>query len=290
MTSRTQARGVSAFVELTKPAITGLSVFMAMGGYALAGGRFGFDALVAMAGTAMMVASANVLNMYVERESDRLMTRTAVRPLPEGRISAVSALIFGLVLGGGAVLVLSVFVNLITAVVGGLALASYVCVYTPMKRHFPMALVVGAVPGAAPPLMGWAAATGRLDSPAWMLFAILFLWQIPHFIAIGIYRSAEYERAGIRILSLVRGDRVARLHAIAYATALIPVSLSLWITGVASWLYAVVALGIGLWFWSLTLRGLVESTRHLWARRLFLSSLYYLPALMLGLALDRMLM
>ncbi len=290
MSASAQSTRFSTFVELTKPSITGLSVFMAAGGYLLAGGQLGFPIVVAMGGIALVVAAANVLNMYLERDSDRLMKRTVSRPLPAGRMSPGVALAYGLVLCVGSLLFLGVYVNPVTAALGGAALVLYVLIYTPLKRRSPLALVVGAVPGAAPPLMGCTAATGDIQTSGGILFLILFLWQIPHFIAIGLYRSGEYERAGIRIVSLVRGERVARLHAIAYATALVPVSLSLCMVGSASWLYAAVALAIGLWFWSLTLKGMAQGSGPGWARKLFVSSLYYLPTLMVGLALDRMLL
>jgi protoheme IX farnesyltransferase len=276
----------SDLVALGKPSITGMNVLMALGGIALAGVEMAWSAIaLAAVGTALAVASANALNMVWEREGDKLMARTADRPLPQGRLSPRVAVVYGVAAGVGGVAMLAA-VNTITAALGLFALLSYVLVYTPMKRKSPLSLVVGAVPGAIPPLMGWTAATGRIDLPGLVLFGILLVWQLPHFIAIALYRKPDYARAGIRTVPVVRGDKVAKAQAIAWSTALVPLSLMLVPLEVASWLYGAIALGLGGWFLMWSLRGLEADAGAPWARKFFLASLVYLPALTLALALD----
>lgn len=275
------------YVALVKPRITLMSVLMAAGGYALAtrAGEWG-GAVWALIGTALAVGSANALNMVIERESDALMTRTANRPLPAGRMKAAPAVIFGIVMGIAALAVLLLKTNLLTAALGAFALLGYVLVYTPLKRRTPLALLIGAVPGAMPPLMGWTAATGQPDLPGLALFMILLVWQIPHFLAIGLYRKEEYARAGIRIVPIVRGDQAAKIQSLAYTTALVPVSLCLVPLNAAGWLYFAVAAALGAWFLSMSARGLSPAAGPVWARKFFLVSLAYLPMLVLGLLAD----
>jgi protoheme IX farnesyltransferase len=182
--------------------------------------------------------------------------------------------------------VLTALVNPLTALLGGFALLSYVLVYTPLKRRTPLALIIGAVPGAMPPLMGWTAAQGALEGPGLALFLILLVWQIPHFLAISLYNKGDYARAGIKVVPVVRGDRNAKLQAVAYATALIPVSLMLVPMGVAGVLYGVVAMALGVWFLAVGVQGLRPEMGVKWARGFFRVSLVYLPGLVLGLVLD----
>jgi protoheme IX farnesyltransferase len=282
-TSRTENR----YIVLTKPTITALSVLMAAGGLVLAPVKLNLlTAVLALLGTAFAVASANVLNMYLERETDGLMKRTRSRPLPSGRMNPNAALGFGIGLGVAAMLLLAIGVNVITAVLGCFALLAYVFVYTPLKRKTPLALIIGAVPGAIPPLMGWTAATGEISAPGLVLFAILLLWQLPHFLAIAMYSKADYARAGILTVPVVRGDRVARLQALAYATMLVPVSLLLVPLGVAGWLYFSVASAVGVWFALKGFRGFTPAAGTRWARQFFFASLIYLPVLTAGLMLD----
>jgi protoheme IX farnesyltransferase len=278
---------LSDLIVLTKPTITAQCALMVIGGLWLAPDKVGLlVASMAVLGTSLAVASANALNMVLERDGDRHMTRTKNRPLPTGRMRTETALVFGLALGALSMALLGAFVNGLTALLGALALASYVLVYTPLKRRTPLALLIGAFPGAAPPLMGWTAATGGLEAPGLVLFAILLLWQMPHFLAISMYRKKEYAEAGIRVVPVVRGDAIAKAQAIAYATALVPVSLLLVPLGVAGWLYAAVALAGGLWLLGLSVHGLRVPRTAKWARDLFLATLVYLPALTVALIVD----
>ena len=191
----TQQPSLKDIVALGKPSIAAMSMFMAAAGYLLAGAGPLAVSLYALIGTALVVASANALNMYLERESDALMSRTKTRPLPDGRMAPFWALFWGIIWGVAGLLVLWFGVNVMTTALAAASLFVYVLVYTPMKSRSHWALVVGAFPGAAPPLMGWTASTGGLEAPGLLLFGVLFIWQVPHFVAISLYRKVEYENA-----------------------------------------------------------------------------------------------
>lgn len=280
---------------LTKPGVTRLCLVTTAGGFFLAeasrppeqnlGWLIG---LVAMVGVALAVGGANAFNMWLERDTDRLMSRTRRRPLPAGRLSPRAAVRFAWGLSLASVLILAAFTNLLTAALAALAIASYVMVYTPLKYRTPLALVIGALPGAMPPLLGWTASTGELSAPGLVLFGILFIWQIPHFLAIALYRKQEYARAGIRVVPLVRGDAIAKIQAVAWATLLVPVSLMLAPLGVAGGIYLLFAALLGAAFLGWSFTGLDDKAGARWARGYFLASLAYLPALTLALVLDVM--
>jgi len=285
---------VRDYLALTKPAINRMCLLMTAGGMLLApraaSGSFAVglgQALLALLGTALAVASANTFNMCFERDTDGLMHRTKDRPLAAGRISEVGALIFGAALAVLSLLVLALATNLATTLIGTLAILVYVGLYTPLKYKAPLALVVGAVPGAVPPLMGWTAVTGSLDAPGLMLFAVLFVWQMPHFIAIAVVRRRDYALAGIRTVPAVRGLRVAKRQALAWSLLLLPTSLTLCVTGVAGPVYGVVAAIAGLAFLVIAAQGARDQgAENRSAQRLFLASLIYLPVLIAGLAVD----
>jgi protoheme IX farnesyltransferase len=274
-------------VALTKPRITLMVLLTAAGGMWLAPGSLSLGSVLVFLGAlAATVGSANALNCWLERDVDALMRRTASRPLPSQRLAPRPALAFSIVLGVVAVPLLAVAVNPLTGLLGAIALVSYVLVYTPMKQISPAALLVGAVPGAMPPLMGWTAMTGRVDLPGLVLFGMLFIWQLPHFIAIATFRKDEYARAGLKVLPWVRGDRVARVHAIAWAALLVPVSLALVPLGVAGWGYAVVTGVMGAAYLVQASRRPAEGGEARWAKRLFLTSLVYLPVVIAVLMID----
>jgi len=274
-------------VALTKPRVTALVMITTAGGMWLAPGSPGVGALwAAVLGTAFIVGSANALNCWIERDLDRLMKRTANRPLPAGRLQPRVALGFGIALAVMAIPILAFLVNPLTALVGASALVTYVAIYTPMKQRSPAALLVGAVPGALPPLMGWTAITGRIDTPAIVLFGILFLWQLPHFIAISLFRKRDYSNAGMKVLPAVRGDAVAKRHAIFWAAALLPVSLLLVPLGVAGNAYLVIASVFGVGYLGMSLRGLRKEAGPKWARKLFIFSILYLTVVFAALMID----
>jgi len=290
------AAWVADLVALTKPRINVMVLVTALGGIFLAPTRPSATVIFfALLGTALVVGSANTLNCWLERDVDKYMTRTKNRPLPAGRLSANTALVWGLLLGAISVPLLALSVNALTAVLAAIALVSYVAVYTPLKQVSTTALLVGAVPGAMPPLMGWTAATNELSAAGLVLFGILFLWQLPHFLAIAMFREAEYTRAGIKVVPAIRGPEATRWQAIAWALALVPVSLLLPPLGIAGAIYGATALlagGAFVWFCVKSFRAYAaenvsDATMHArWGRKVFVASLVYLPALFVGLALD----
>jgi len=274
-------------LELTKPRITVLEVTMMLGGLALAPVRASWPTIVGVAvGTALVVAAANALNMFMERDSDRHMDRTRNRPLPAGRLAPSVALVLSIVFVLTSMVLLWLAVNPLTAILGALGFASYCFVYTPLKRVSTLALPIGALPGAIPALMGWTAATGSIGAAGLAYTGILFFWQIPHFLAIAMYRKDEYAKADLMVLPNVKGDKAARFQMVAYTVVLVAVSLSLVFVGTAGWLYFVVAAVLGAWFLSLTVVGSQTDNVAVWGRKIFLASLIYLPVLALGLVVD----
>lgn len=278
---------VSDAVSLTKPRLTSLVLCTTTGGIGLAGGRiFSLHTLLTLVGTTLAVAGAHTLNCWMERDLDGAMDRTRNRPLPAGRFDPRVALVLGVLYSLASLPVLFMGVNPLTGLLGATALASYVLLYTPMKTRSPAALYVGAIPGALPPLMGWTAVTNRLDVAGVVLFAILFVWQLPHFLAIAIHRKDDYARAGIKTLPIVRGDAVASRHVALWVLALVPVTLALVPLGVAHWLYGAAALGLGAWFIAVSIKGLRGPTDGPWARKVFLTSLVHLTGLFVALMID----
>lgn len=275
--------------ELTKPRITGLVAVTAAMGFVL-GSSASVDWMVCawtVVGTALVSAGASAFNHHGERRIDALMVRTRDRPLPAGRLQPWSAVALGLAASAAGILILGWQANTLAALLGAVALVCYVWVYTPLKRVSHLSTLVGAVPGALPPMMGWAAASGELEPGAWVLFAILFLWQLPHFMAIAWMCRNDYARAGLPMLPVVEPDgRSTARQAVLYAAALVPVSLLPTVLGVTGSVY----LGVGL-FLSLALLGtavgFARSVEERTAKRLLLASVVYLPALCLGLVLDR---
>jgi heme o synthase len=277
-------------VALTKPGVTRMCVLTTAGGLVLAPGSVGWGTTVcALLGSAFAVGGANAANMYWERDADAKMSRTCRRPLPAGRLAPGAALAFAVGLSLVAAVVLALGVNLLTAALAVVAILLYVFLYTPLKYRTPAALVIGAVPGAVPPLLGWTAVTGSIDPGGVVLFGILLVWQIPHFLAISLYRKQEYARAGIKVVPLVRGDAVAKIQATAWALVLVPLSLMLTPLGVAGGFYLTCALLLGMAFAGWAFTGLDSRAGARWARGYFVASLVYLPALTAALALDAVL-
>lgn len=281
------AERVRLFVELTKPRITLMVLVSACGGALLAPAALPADRLalllVVLAG---VVGAANALNCWLERDSDRLMARTADRPLPTRRLASHSGLLFGLALAIVSVPLLGVAVNPLTGALGALALLSYVAVYTPLKRISPLALHVGAVPGALPPLMGWTAATGSIEVPGLTLFLVMFFWQLPHFSAIAMFRRDEYARANLQVVTLRWTDRLTRAHALATTALLTPLSLVLYTEGVVGIAYACAATGLGLWFLAVGVWVWRPVHNKAGARKFFFASLVYLTGLFAALVID----
>jgi len=254
-------------------------------------------AFAGVLGASLAVAGASALNMWLERAKDPLMARTRARPLalPEAsrRLSSRTALGFAVGLCLLSLAVLWRYTNPLTAILAAWAIVGYALVYTPLKYRTPLALVIGAVPGAAPPLLGWTAVTGDIDPGGLALFAILFVWQMPHFLAITLFRQADFARAGIQCVPVVRGEFVTCVQAVLWSALLVPISLLPTVIGLTGWLYGGVALALSLAFFACACTGLrgfssapsgAASIR--WARRFFFASLLYLPALIAALVVD----
>lgn len=276
---------VLAVVELAKPRILLMILLTAMVGFIAAAGGATVSMLHMLAGVALLGAGVGALNQYFERESDRMMRRTERRPLPSGRVKPRVAMLFGAVTSIAGVGYLLLFANLLTGLLAVLTLVSYVFVYTPLKSRTPMSTVVGAFPGAMPPVIGWVAVTDRLTVEPAVLFAIMFLWQFPHFLAIGWIYKEDYARAGIKMLPVVDPEgKVTGRQMLVNALALIPVSVMPTALGIAGKTYFFVALVLGLFYLYFSYRAAVlKTTRQ--ARRLLQASLVYLPILFLMLLL-----
>ena len=278
------------FYELTKPRMNFLVVVTTMVGFYMATrGTFADWALLVhtLVGTALSAAGASVLNQYVERGPDALMRRTANRPLPAGRVAPVEALTFGVLLSAGGTLYLATLVNALTATLGVVTIASYVFLYTPLKRRTTLCTVVGAVPGAIPPMMGWSAATNSLPAEAWALFGILFFWQMPHFLAIAILYRDDYAAGGFKMLPVVDEGLVATgRQMVLYGLALIPVTLMPVGLRMGGVVYFAAAVVFGLVFLGFGALCAARKTR-VDARRMFFASIVYLPLLLAALMLDK---
>lgn len=289
--SRDAGATVHAFWQLTKPGVTRLVMVTMLCGALLAPARIDWLRLcVALFSTALVVAGANALNMYLERESDRAMERTRGRPLPSGRLQPEAAFWFGMMLGGVGYAGLGMAVNPTAALLAAIALLSYVLVYTPLKRVTPLALHVGAVPGALPPLIGWASVHEQLTLEAWLLFAILFCWQLPHFMAIALFRQREYERAGLVVHPSVYGVKSTKRQIALTSLVLVGVSQLPALLGAAGGVYLGVALASGALFLAWALAGLRADAGLRWARSLFFASMPYLVVVLGALVLERRLL
>ena len=280
---------LSAYVELTKPRITFLIVLTSAAGFCL-GSRGAVNYLLfanAMISIGLLSSGIATLNQFIERDLDGLMRRTASRPLPTGRLAPLEAMWLGVLLTAGAETYLALFVNGLSAILGLTVIAGYLFLYTPLKTRSTLSTAVGAFPGAMPPLIGWTAARGEIDVAAWVLFAILFLWQFPHFLAIAWMYREDYGRAGIRMLPVVEPEgRVTGQQIIAYSLMLVPVSLLPTVLGISGKFYFVTALALGLLFLASGIRvALSKSNQH--ARQLLLASVFYLPLLFGVMVLDR---
>jgi heme o synthase len=277
------------YIELTKPRITWLILMSTAVGYFFGHhGAWSFwSVLHTILGTALIASGTAALNQWYEREADRKMRRTADRPIPSGRLSAGRALIFGILLSVAGFAELAFGLNWLSAFLGLFTLLSYLFLYTPLKQRTPLSTLVGAFPGAMPPIIGYAAASGILDAQAWTLFAILFLWQFPHFLAIAWMYREDYERAGIRMLPVVQpsGEGTAR-QIVLYSLALIPVSMAPSLLGMSGKIYFFGALALGLWYLYSGVRVALDRT-ILRARAVLLVSVIYLPLIYGLMLLDR---
>jgi heme o synthase len=279
----------SVAADLTKARLTSLVLLTTLVGFYI-GIRGAVDyglMIFTLLGTALLASGASALNQLLERQFDARMKRTEHRPLPSGRLHPDTVLILGAITSIAGLLLLAWKVNPLTSLLGAVTLISYIFVYTPLKRVTSLNTVVGAIPGALPPLMGWTAARGEITVEGWALFAILFFWQLPHFMAIAwIYRE-DYARGGFVMLPLMdpTGERTGR-HAVSHTLGLLPVSLFPVVLGMAGWIYLGSAIVLGGMF----LIAAVRFSRHLsmeHARQLFYASILYLPLLFGVMVLDK---
>jgi protoheme IX farnesyltransferase len=281
------------YVELTKPRIAVLVLFTVAVGGLLAVSAASADVMQlvhALIGTAFVAAGASALNQWLERSSDAAMRRTENRPLPAGRLAPTEALFFGSVLSSaGLGYMFAVMAYPLAAVLTGVTLVSYVFLYTPLKRVTTLNTLVGAVPGALPPVIGWAALTGSIDATAWILFLILFIWQIPHFLAIAWMYRDDYARAGLKMLPVVDENGVATARQmLVYGVALVPVSLLPLLYGNGSIMYGIGAFALGLLFLRSIWRfGIAPTQAH--ARKVLHASLVYLPGVFGLMLMERLL-
>ena len=284
---RRSSQILADYLALTKPRLNSLVVVTSAGGYYLGVSRPTILPMAAVAmGTALVAGGAAVLNQVYERETDALMQRTRLRPLPDQRVTPEEARTFGTLLAAAGIVFLGISANALAALLALVTLVVYLTIYTPMKRRSSLATLIGAVPGALPPLIGWTAASGSLSLGGWSLFAIVFLWQIPHFMAIAWLYRDDYARAGFPMLPVVEPDgRRTGLQAVCYAAALVPASVAPTIVGLtgAAYFWTALVLGVGLlWMAARFALSRTDAT----ARVLFYSSITYLPLIWTAMLLD----
>jgi protoheme IX farnesyltransferase len=277
------------YITLTKPRLNSEAILTALAGFYMGSGspfRWGLM-FFALLGTTAVAAGCGTLNQWFEAEADKKMKRTRKRPLPSGRVKSSDAFWYGMALSAAGLLVLFFLVNELAAFLGLAALVSYVVFYTPLKKITSLCTVVGAVPGAIPPMMGWAAAQNHVGPEGWVLFAILFFWQMPHFLAIGWMYRKDYARAGFPMLAVLdpKGDTTGMM-AVVYAFGLLPVSLLPTYLHMAGHLYFWTALVLSSAF--LFYSGLLARHKTLhYAKGLFWFSITYLPVLFGVMVLDK---
>ena len=278
------------YVQLSKPRIAVMAMVTVTIGFALGSSLTGWNTiqlLKSMLGIALVAAGSSALNQALEKKTDRLMPRTADRPLPSVRMSMAETIAFGAGTGIAGTAWLAVTVNVTTAILGAMTLFLYVAVYTPLKRKTALCTAIGAIPGAMPPVLGWAASGAPLNAQAFSLFAILFLWQFPHFLAIAwIYRH-QYQGAGLKMLPETKTPRAIGIMSVAYAIVLLPVSLLPSEVALAGTGYSFAALVLGIGYAFFALRFAIDECDAT-ARKLLLSSLIYLPVLLLILCWDHL--
>lgn len=280
---------VMSYLELTKPRLTVLAVLTTAAGFVMGsvGSPDWWRLGLTLLGAALIGGGGNALNQWAERDRDALMPRTASRPLPTGRLSPAQAVVFGLLASAAGLWLLTAHTHAAAGLLAAVTLLSYVGLYTPLKRVTSLCTLVGAVPGALPPLIGWAAADGRLTFDAWVLFAILFLWQLPHFLSLAWVYREEYARAGFKMLPVVDPDGASTARQmVLYGLALLPTSLLLTVLHVTGPVYFIGTLGIGVWFLGMTMLTARRRSPAL-ALRSFFASIGYLPLVLALMLLDK---
>jgi protoheme IX farnesyltransferase len=279
---------ILAYIELTKPRIAFMLVLTSAAGFYLGNiGAFNWILFAnAMIGIALLAFGVATLNQWVERRTDALMDRTAQRPLPSGKLTPNEALIFGVLQTLIAELYLFFLVNPLTAALGLVVIIGYVFLYTPLKTKTSVSTAIGAIPGAMPPLMGWTSSANEITLGAWALFAVLFLWQFPHFLAIAVMYRDQYAKAGILMLPVVEpSGRMTARQIVLFTIMLVPVSLAPFFIGFAGVIFLAGASLLGIWFlWESIGAAKAKTVER--NRRLLLVSVIYLPLYFIFLSLD----
>ena len=277
------------FIALAKPRLNLLVVASTLVGYAMAPGEpLGFLAICGLLlGTGLVAGGASAYNQVIERDQDALMRRTRTRPMPGQRLQPLEGLLFATTITIAGLLLIAASSNVLAATVALATLLSYAVVYTPLKRRTSFATVIGAIPGALPPIIGWAAVQNALPPEPWVLFGIMFLWQLPHFLAIAWMYREDYARAGFPMLPVIEPDgRSTGRQAVLYAAALVPLSLAPWLLRMAGAVYFAGALVLGIAFLWLTIR-FARSRSVADARRVFFGSILYLTVLWILMIANR---
>ncbi len=275
------------YSQLTKMRLATLVVFSAAMAFMTAPGEVDFVKMGWLVlGGFLVTGSANGFNQVMERELDKLMDRTKSRPLPSIRMGVNEALMVCIVTGLVGVFILWYYTNLASAVLGLLAILLYTLVYTPMKRKSPIAVFIGAVPGAIPPLLGWIAATGNFNTAALLLFAIQFLWQFPHFWAIAWVMDDDYKKAGFNLLPTGKRDKGSAMQTVLYTISLVPVAVMPWVFGVSGWLSLVLMLAVTFYFLFQAVQLYRDCTIES-ARKLMYGSFFYLPVVQIAMVIDK---
>lgn len=280
---------VAAFVELTKPRIAVLLVLTSAAGFYLAS-RGPFDYYLfahSMIAIALLAFGVATLNQYWERDIDKLMERTSTRPLPTSKVTPTESLVFGIVQCAVAEIYLFIFVNTLTSILGLVVIVGYVLVYTPLKTRTSVSTAIGAIPGALPPLMGWTAAANEISLAAWALFAMQFLWQFPHFMAIAWMYREEYKKAGILMLPVIEpSGRLTSRQIVLFSLMLLPVSLAPFFFAVSGFVFLIGASILGVLLLLVSIQSARAKTNEM-AKRLLLASVIYLPLLFILMVADK---
>jgi protoheme IX farnesyltransferase len=300
MSNQTSRSRILDYVELMKPELTGLSVLTTLCGFYLGTiEQFNVSLFLSTAfGTLFVGGGAGALNQYIERNYDALMKRTERRPLPAGRLQPLDVLLFGTIISIVGMFLLTFFVNPLTGFLAFITFTTYIFLYTPLKRISPISTFIGGIPGSLPPMMGWTAVRNELSLESWILFAILFFWQMPHFYSLGWMYRKDYARAGFKILPVLdnKGTRTSR-QILLSCIALLPASIASSFIGLTGTISVIVALALGGGFLLLSFPMLKFSTSTLphssnkinfYSRKVFYASLVYLPVLMIVMSLDKM--
>ncbi len=276
-----------AYLELTKPRIALMLVLTSAAGFYLGSLAFNWVLFAnSMLAITLLAFGVATLNQYIERDIDKLMTRTENRPLPSGRLSAVEALVFGSLLCIASEVYLYFAVNPLTALLGLAVIVGYVFLYTPLKTRTSLSTAIGAIPGALPPLLGFTAASNEISLGAWITFAILFVWQFPHFLAIAWMYREQYAKAGILMLPVIEPEgKITARQIVAFAVILLPISISAYFVQLAGVVYLIGAIVLGLWFLYESVK-MARLKTDAQAKKLLRVSVIYLPLIYLLLALN----